>query len=142
MKLRALAAIAALISMNLSVVVPAHAQAQAQDDDMSYPRLTHCAALNMLLGQVLSVGPDKDEAGVKAQAETYVAQAAALTLVAAAMTQKDPAEVQQDVFAQSGTMAQSLEKEGAAEELLQKDFGTCTDLGKAAFAAVQEAQKS
>lgn len=138
MKLRALAVLAALISMNL----PGAASAQEQDEDMSYPRLTHCAALNMLLGQVLSVGPDKDEAAVKAQAETYVAQAAALTVVAAAMAQKDPNQVQQDVFAQSGAMAQSLEKEGAAEELLGKDFGTCTDLGKAAFAAVQEAQKS
>lgn len=138
MKLRALAVLAALISMNLSGA----ASAQEQDEDMSYPRLTHCAALNMLLGQVLSVGPDKDEAAVKAQAETYVAQAAALTVVAAAMAQKDPGQVQQEVFAQSGAMAQSLEKEGAAEELLGKDFGTCTDLGKAAFAAVQEAQKS
>lgn len=138
MKLRALAVLAALISMNLSGA----ASAQEQDEDMSYPRLTHCAALNMLLGQVLSVGPDKDEAAVKAQAETYVAQAAALTVVAAAMAQKDPNQVQQDVFAQSGAMAQSLEKEGAAEELLGKDFGTCTGLGKAAFAAVQEAQKS
>lgn len=138
MKLRALAVLAALISMNLSGA----ASAQEQDEDMSYPRLTHCAALNMLLGQVLSVGPDKDEAAVKAQAETYVAQAAALTVVAAAMAEKDPGQVQQDVFAQSGAMAQSLEKEGAAEELLGKDFGTCTDLGKAAFAAVQEAQKS
>lgn len=138
MKLRALAVLAALISMNLSGA----ALAQEQDEDMSYPRLTHCAALNMLLGQVLSAGPDKDEAAVKAQAETYVAQAAALTVVAAAMAQKDPNQVQQDVFAQSGAMAQSLEKEGAAEELLGKDFGTCTDLGKAAFAAVQEAQKS
>ncbi len=138
MKLRALAVLAALISMNLSGA----ASAQEQDEDMSYPRLTHCAALNMLLGQVLSVGPDKDEAAVKAQAETYVAQAAALTVVAAAMAEKDPGQVQQDVFAQSGAMAHSLEKEGAAEELLGKDFGTCTDLGKAAFAAVQEAQKS
>ena len=138
MKLRALAVLAALISMNLSGA----ASAQEQDEDMSYPRLTHCAALNMLLGQVLSVGPDKDEAAVKAQAETYVAQAAALTVVAAAMAEKDPGQVQQDVFAPSGAMAHSLEKEGAAEELLGKDLGTCTDLGKAAVAAVQEAQKS
>lgn len=138
MKLRALAAIAALISMNL----PGAALAQEQDEDMSYPRLTHCAALNMLLGQVLSYGPDKDEAGVKEQAETYVAQAASLTVVAAAMAQKDPAAVQLEVFAQSEAMAQSLEREGAAEELLGKDFGACTDLGKAAHAAVQQAQKS
>lgn len=135
---RALAAVAALFSTAL----PGPLLAQELQDDMSYPRVTHCAALNILLGQVLGLGPDKDRAEVKAQSETYIAQAAALTLVAAVIDQKDPQQVQAEVFAKSEALTQSLSDDGAAEALLQRDFGTCTEMGKAAYDAVQAAEKS
>lgn len=138
MKLHALAAATALLSLGLS----APAMAQSGDDDMSYPRVTHCAALNIVLGQVLAAGADKDKAEVKAQSETYIAQAAALTLVAAAMSEKDPENVQQEVFAKSESLVGSLSDEAAAEALLQRDFGSCTEMGKAAYDAVHGAQKS
>lgn len=138
MKLHALAAATALVSVGLA----APAMAQSADDDMSYPRVTHCAALNIVLGQVLAAGADKDKAEVKAQSETYIAQAAALTMVAAMFDGKDPESVQKEVFAKSETLVSSLSDEAAAEALLQRDFGTCTEMGKAAFDAVQESSKS
>ena len=105
--------------MLLAGILPGAAKAQtAGDNAMSYPRLTHCAALNIMLGQVLGIGEDKDKPEVKAQAETFIAQAAALTMVAAAMNQTDPQKVQEDVFAQNEALTQSLTRDGAAEELL------------------------
>lgn len=138
MKLHALAATTALLSMGLAAPV----MAQPDDDDMSYPRVTNCAALNIVLGQVLAAGADKDKAEVKAQSETYIAHAAALTLVAAMMEGKDPESVQKEVFAKSESLVNSLSDEAAAEALLQRDFGTCNEMGKAAFDAVQESNKS
>lgn len=135
-KLSALAAATAL----LVAAIPGTAQAQtAQDENLSYPRLTHCAALNILLGQFLGMGDDKDQPEVKAQVATYIAQAAALTMVAAAMNQMDPKQVQEDVFAKNEALTQSFSHKEAAEELLQRDLGPCNDLGKAAHEAVQNA---
>ncbi len=141
MKLHALAIATALLATALPA--PATAQGQAQgDDDMSYARVKHCAALNIVLGQVLGMGEDKAEAAVKAQSETYIAQAAALTLLAAAMSERDPKAVQAEVFAQSETLTRSLEDEAAAEALLQRDFAACTQMGEAAYEAVQQAGKN
>lgn len=132
----------AAASILLAAILPGAAQAQtAGDNAMSYPRLTHCAALNIMLGQVLGIGEDKDKPEVKAQAETFIAQAAALTMVAAAMNQTDPQKVQEDVFAQNEALTQSLTRDGAAEELLGRDLGPCNELGKAAYDAVQTANK-
>lgn len=125
----------------LGTVLPGAAQAQAAQDDVSYPRLTHCAALNVMLGQVLGAGEDRDKPEVKSQAQTFIAQAAALTMVAAAMNQTDPKKVQEDVFAQNEAMAQSFTREGAAQELMQRDLGPCNELGKAAYDAVENANK-
>jgi len=138
MKFHALAAATALLSLGLAAPV----MAQTDEVDMPYPRVTHCAALNIVLGQVLGAGPDKDKAEVKTQSETYLAQAAALTLVAAMMNDKDPESVQKEVFAKSESLVSSLSDEAAADALLKRDFGTCTEMGKAAYDAVQEAQKS
>lgn len=138
MKLHALVAATALLSLGLAAPV----MAQTDEDDMSYPRVTYCAALNIVLGQVLGAGPDKDKAEVKAQSETYLAQAAALTLVAAVMNDKDPEGVQREVFAKSESLVSSFSDEAAAEALLQRDFGACTEMGKAAYDAVQESAKS
>lgn len=137
-KLSALVATSALLASAL----PTAAQAQtAGDNDLTYPRLTHCAALNIMLGQVLGAGEDRDKQEVKAQAETFIVQAAALTMVAAAMNQTDPKKVQEEVFAQNEALTQSLTREGAAEELLQRDLGPCNEMGKAAYDAVQNADK-
>ena len=141
MKLHALAIATALLAT--AMPAPATAQGRAQgDDDMSYPRVIHCAALNIVLGQVLGMGEDRAEAAVKAQSETYIAQAAALTLLAAAMSERDPKAVQAEVFAQSETLTRSLEDEAAAEALLQRDFAACTQMGEAAYEAVQQAGKN
>ncbi len=138
---RNLLAFAAVTTL-LATILPGAAQAQAaQENDVSYPRLTHCAALNVMLGQVLGAGEDRDKPEVKSQAQTFIAQAAALTMVAAAMNQTDPKKVQEDVFAQNEAMAQSFTREGAAQELMQRDLGPCNELGKAAYDAVENANK-
>lgn len=143
MKLHALAIATALLATALPAPATAQGRAQGQgDDDMSYPRVIHCAALNIVLGQVLGMGEDRAEAAVKAQSETYIAQAAALTLLAAAMSERDPKAVQAEVFAQSETLTRSLEDEAAAEALLQRDFAACTQMGEAAYEAVQQAGKN
>lgn len=136
--LSALLSASALLAASLASAAGAQT---AADDELSYPRLTHCAALNVMLGQVLGAGEDKDKPEVKAQAETFIAQAAALTMVAAAMNQVDPKKVQEDVFAQNAAMTQLLTGGGAAEELLQRDLGPCNEIGKAAYEAVQNANK-
>lgn len=138
MKIHALAAATALLSLGFAAPVVA----QADEDEMTYPRVTHCAALNIVLGQVLAAGADKDKAEVKAQSETYLAQAAALAVVAAFMHEKDPESVQKEVFAQTESLVKSFSDEAAAEAMLERDFGACTDMGKAAYEAVQDAQKS
>lgn len=126
----------------LAIAIPGAALAQtAGDDNLTYPRLTHCAALNLMLGQVLGAGTDRDKPEVKAQAETFIAQAAALTMVAAAMDRTDPQKVQEDVFAENETLSQSLTREGVATELLQRDLAPCNEIGKAALDAVQTASR-
>lgn len=128
--------------MLLAATLPGAAKAQTADDnELSYHRLTHCAAFNIMLGQVLGVGEDKDKPEVKAQAQTFIAQAASLTMVAAAISDTDPQKVQEEVFSQNQALTQSLTREGAAEELLGRDLGPCNELGKAAYDAVQTANK-
>ena len=132
----------ALIAAITTLALPNAALAQASEGDVSYPRVTHCAAMNMLIGKMLELGPDKDQAEVKEQAETYISQAVALTLIAAAMTEKDTEEVRAEVYAQGDAMAQSLTDEAAAEALFESDYAACTEMGKAAYAAVQQAGES
>lgn len=132
-----LAGATALIASSVSGA----ARAEMTSDDLSYARLTYCAALNVMLGQALGASEDIDKAEVKAQSDIFIAQAAALTMVAAAMNQIDPREVEGDVFAQHQAMAQSFSRDGAPEELLQRDLGSCNDLGKAAYEAVESANK-
>ena len=135
MKFRAIAAAAALFSMAVPTV------STAQDDSLSYPKLTHCAAFNMFLAQVMGMGADKDKAENKVQAETFTNQAAALIVLATVVSKKDSEAVQGEVFAENETMMKSMSQEGAAEKLLQADLETCNNLGKAAYAALQEASK-
>ncbi len=132
----------ALIAAITTLALPNAALAQASEGDVSYPRVTHCAAMNMLIGKMLEQGPDKDQAEVKEQAETYISQAAALAVVAAAMMEKDAEEVRAEVYAQGAAMAQSLTDEAAAEALFESDYAACTEMGKAAYDAVQDASKS
>lgn len=135
MKFRTLAAAAALFSMAMPTV------ATAQGDDLSYEKLTHCAAFNMLLSQVMSTGDGKDKPENKASAETFTNQAAALIVVASAVGKKDSKAVAEEVFAQNGTMLNSLGQDGAAEKLVGDNLETCNNLGKAAYAAIQENTK-
>lgn len=132
----------ALIAAIATLALPSAALAQVPQDEMSYPRITHCAAMNMLIGKMLELGQDKDQAEVKEQAETYISQAAALTLIAAAMTEKDTEQVRAEVYAQGDAMAQSLTDEAAAEALFESDYAACTEMGKAAYDAVQQAGES
>lgn len=135
MKFRTLAAAAALLSMAMPTV------ATAQSADLSYEKLTHCAAFNMLLSQVMSTGDGKDKPENKASAETFTNQAAALIVVASAVGKKDSKVVAEEVFAQNGTMLNSLGQDGAAEKLVGDNLETCNNLGKAAYAAIQENTK-
>ncbi|HOB12831.1 MAG TPA: hypothetical protein PK680_06880 [Novosphingobium sp.] len=135
MKFRAIAAAAALFAMAVPSV------STAADDDLSYEKLTHCAAFNMLLAQVMSVGDDKDKPESKAQAETFTNQSAALMVVATVVSKKDSKDVQADVSAQNSAMINSLGEKGAAEKLVGDNLETCNNLGKAAYQAVQEASK-
>jgi hypothetical protein len=135
MKFRTLAAAAALLSMAMPTV------ATAQNADLSYEKLTHCAAFNMLLSQVMSTGDGKDKPENKASAETFTNQAAALIVVASAVGKKDSKVVAEEVFAQNGTMLNSLGQDGAAEKLVGDNLETCNNLGKAAYAAIQENTK-
>lgn len=132
MKFRALAAAAALFAMAMPTA------STAQSDDLSYEKLTHCAAFNMLLSQVMSMGADKDKPENKASADTFTGQAAALIVVATAVSKKDSKVVTDEVFAQNDTMLKSLGGEGAAEKLLKDNLETCNNLGKAAYAAVTD----
>lgn len=133
MKFRAVAAAAAMFAMAMPTVSTAQAK-----DDLSYEKLTHCAAFNMLVSTVMSTGKDKDSAESKATAETFTNQAAALIVVASIISKKDTKVVQEDVFAQNDKMVNSLGQTGAAEKLVNDNFATCNDLGKAAYAAITE----
>lgn len=133
MKFRAVAAAAALFVMAMPTVSTAQA-----NDDLSYEKLTHCAAFNMLLSQVMSTGKDKDSAESKASAETFTNQAAALIVVASIVGKKDAKVVQEEVFSQNTAMINSLDKAGAAEKLVTDNLETCNNLGKAAYAAITE----
>jgi hypothetical protein len=135
MKFRTLAAAAALLSMAMPTV------ATAQGDDLSYEKLTHCAAFNMLLSQVMGAGDGKDKPESKASAETFTNQAAALIVVASAVGKKDAKVVAEEVFAQNGKMISSLSDKSAAEKLIGENLETCDTLGKAAYAAIQENTK-
>lgn len=133
MKFRAVAAAAALFAMAMPTVSTAQA-----NNDLSYDKLTHCAAFNMLVSTVLSTGKDKDTAENKATAETFTNQAAALIVVAGIVGKKDTKVVQEEVFAQNGKMIDSLGDSKAAEKLVTDNFETCNNLGKAAYAAITE----
>lgn len=135
MKFRALAAAVALFSIAIPSV------ATAQGEDLSYEKLTHCAAFNMLLSQVMSTGDGKDKPENKKSAETFTGQAAALIVVATAVSKKDSKVVTDDVFAQNGAMINSLGQAGGAEKLVNDNLETCNNLGKAAYAAVTDASK-
>lgn len=135
MKFRAFAAAAAVFAMVLPTA------SSAADDDLSYPRLTHCAAFTLLLSQIMSVGDDKDKPENKAAAETYKKQSVALTVVAVAVSKKEVKDVAADVDSQNTAMINSLSEKGAADRMLEQDLKPCTDLGKAASAAVDEASK-
>lgn len=135
MKFRALAVATALLATSIPSAT------MAQDDSLSYPKLKHCAAFNMLLGQVMSMGADKDKPETKAQAETFINQSAALIVVATAVSKQDGKVVQGEVFAENDEMVKSLGEEGAAERMLKADFETCNNLGKAAYAAIQANSK-
>ncbi|MFM5924226.1 MAG: hypothetical protein ACKOPG_08590 [Novosphingobium sp.] len=135
MKFRIAAAAAAL----LAVAMPT--ASSAADDGMSYDKLTHCAAFNMLLSQVMSVGDDKDKPENKTQAETFTNQAAALMVVATVTSKKDPKVVQADVSAENDKMIASLSEKGAADKLVGDNLETCNAMGKAAYQAVQEVTK-
>lgn len=135
MKFRAIAAAAALFSMAMPSV------ATAQGEDLSYEKLTHCAAFTMLLSQVMSAGDGKDKPENKASAETFTKQAAALIVVATVVSKKDAKVVQDDVFTQNGTMINSLGESGAAEKLINDNLETCNNLGKAALTAVTNVTK-
>ncbi len=135
MKFRAMAAAAALFSMAMP------SASMAQSDELSYEKLTHCAAFNMLLSQVMNTGDGKDKPENKASAETFTNQAAALIVVATVVSKKDSKVVTDDVFAQNGAMINSLGQSGAAEKLVTDNLETCNNLGKAAYAAVSENSK-
>lgn len=135
MKFRAFAAAAATLAMVMPTVT------HAADDAMSYEKLTHCAAFNMLLGQVMGTGEGKDKPENKASAETFTNQAVALIVVASAVAKKDSKVVTEDVVAQNGKMINSLGEKGAAEKLVGDNLETCNNLGKAAYAAIQENSK-
>lgn len=135
MKFRFAAAAAAM----LALAVPT--ASNAADDDLSYGKLTHCAAFNMLLAQVMSVGDGKDKPENKQAAETFTNQAAALMVVATITSKKDPKAVEADVSSQNDAMINSLGQPGAADRLVNDNLETCNNLGKAAYAAVQEASK-
>lgn len=136
MKFRAFAAAAAMLAMAMPTA------STAADDDLSYEKLTHCAAFNMLLSQVMSTGDGKDKPENKASAETFTNQAAALIVVASAVGKKDSKVVAEEVFAENGKMINSLGEKGAAEKLVGDNLETCNNLGKAAYAAIQEKSKS
>lgn len=119
------------------MAMPTVSTAQAKDD-LSYEKLTHCAAFNMLVSTVMSTGKDKDSAESKATAETYTNQAAALIVVASIVGKKDTKVVQEDVFSQNDKMVNSLGDSGYADKLVNDNFETCTNLGKAAYAAITE----
>lgn len=135
MKVRAFVAATALLAMAVPTA------SSAADDDLTYPKLKHCAAFNMLLGQVMSSGADKDTAENKSQAETFTNQAAALIVVATVVSKQDSKVVQDEVFAENEAMVKSLSGEGAVEALLKTDLESCNNLGKAAYAAIQESDK-
>ncbi|MBN8499827.1 MAG: hypothetical protein J0M19_01590 [Sphingomonadales bacterium] len=136
MKFRAIFAAAALMGAVAPTV--SIAQTAPQNDELSYAKLTHCAAFNMLLGQVMSSGTDKDKPENKASAETFTNQAAALIVVATVVSKKDSKVVTDDVFAQNGAMLKSLSGAGAAESLVRDNLETCNNLGKAAYATITE----
>lgn len=135
MKFRAFAAAAALLAMALPTA------STAADDDLSYEKLTHCAAFTMLLSQTMSTGDGKDKPENKASAETFTNRTAALIVVASAVSKKDSKLVAEDVFTQNGAMINSLGEEGAAEKLVGDNLETCNTLGKAAYAAIHENAK-
>lgn len=133
MQFRFAAGIAALIAL------AAPATAFAAEDTLSYEKLTHCAAFNMLLSQVMSVGEDKDKAQNKAQAETFAKHSAALMVVATVSSKKDIKLVQGDVATQNDAMIKSLGEAGAADRLVSENLETCSAMGQAAFLAIEEA---
>jgi hypothetical protein len=135
MKFRAIAAAAAVFAMAMPTA------STAADDDVSYPRLTHCAAFTMLMGQVMGYGDDKDKPENKAAAATYKEQSMALTVIAVVVSKKDAKEVAADVNTQNDAMIKSLSEKGAVDRMLEQDLKPCTDLGKAAVEVVKEASK-
>lgn len=135
MRFRVFAAGAAL----LAIATPSISS--AQDDNLSYPKLVHCAAFNMLLGQVMNANAANGDKNDEARADLFVNQAAALMVVATAVSKKDSTAVQEEVFAQNDAMVQSMAQEGAAESLMRDNLETCSDLGKAAYQAVQGSEE-
>ncbi len=133
MNIRAFITAVAALAMTMPSV------SQAADDDLSYARLTHCAAFTMLMGQVMGMGENKDKPEYKAAAAQYQEQSIALLIVAIAVSKKDAKVVTEDVNAQNTALKNSLSKEGAADRMIKEDLTPCTELGKAAAKAVKDA---
>jgi hypothetical protein len=112
------------------------AQANAADDKLTYEELTNCAAFVLLEAQVYDSDDGSKED--KAKAETYYQQAAALTVAAAMLNDKDPKVVTEDVKAQNSKMISSLSQDGAAEKLINDNAELCNALGQAAHEALNE----
>lgn len=133
MNFRAIAAVTAMLCAT------APSPVLAQEDAPSYPKLTHCAAFNMLLSQMILADTDSTEKEAnQVRAKTFAEQAEALVLVAAVIGKTDPDAVERDVFAQNERMVKSLAKEGVGQTLMAESLEPCSNLGMAAYRAVQE----
>lgn len=130
MKIKLLGAAAALAVFSMSGV------ANAAEDTVPYSTLTNCAAFVMLEAQVY--GTDDSTTEEKAKSESFYRQAAALTVAASLLHDKNSDTVLADVKAQNSKMIDQLGNDGYAKKLIEDNAETCNAMGEAAAEALAE----
>ncbi len=113
-----------------AVMLALAAPAAAADEPPTYQNVTHCAAFNLLLAQVLTAGNKAD--AKQAEIDNYSNQAAALMVVAATMSNLSTDKVHADVTVQNDAMIKSLNGGGAGEKLIGDNMVNCDAMGQAA----------
>lgn len=125
---------ASAIAAALAMAGPARA-----DDAPTYDSVAQCAAFNLLLAQASSASGDAaDDADDKDQTDRYTKQAVALAVVATEASNADSGAVAADIRKKHDAMAALASNKAVFGKLLDENFDTCTSMGKAAKAVVDE----
>ncbi len=129
---------AAMLLAQATFAIPAQA---ADAPGFTYRDLTHCAAFNLLVSQVMGVGDDA--AAHKADADAFSDRASSLMVVATLEGDGNIEKVKQDVTDLMGVFTKTItgDDKAATNSFIKDNMATCTAMGQAAKEALDEHTK-